>query len=214
METKKNQKIGEQGVNDVEVSKSRESLYVVDSTENCNEIQLEAMSEDNLHIDSVLTKDDVQVATPLSENSKGGESEIICEDKNNDINDNSQKENVIVLYDEANMIDVKDVKSQGDERGGKIKNANVAIGEYDTRNWEDWNVDQVVKYIEYLLIENNYDSKDIDDFMNKVLLKMKITGKVLKKLKNNDILWNEFRKEIKDHSFGIWIAIAESLEKL
>ena len=100
------------------------------------------------------------------------------------------------------------------EKEGKGANANV--GEYDTRNWEDWNANQVCKYIEYLylLIENNYDTQDIDDLMNEVLLKMKVTGKVLKTFKNNDILWNQFQNKIENHSFGIWIVIAHGLEQL
>ena len=70
------------------------------------------------------------------------------------------------------------------------------------------------KYIEYVLIKNNYTSKDIDDLMNQVLNKMKITGNILKKLKENDNLWNKFQNKIENYSFGIWIAIANPLEKL
>ena len=90
----------------------------------------------------------------------------------------------------------------------------TTISQYDTSNWEDWHADQVCKYVEYLLIENNYNQKDIDELMNQVLLKMKITGKVLKTLKENDALMKQFQNKIENHSFGIWIVIANALEQL
>ena len=178
-----NEKISdlEQGVNGVDASKSHDSLYA-EIVHSADDIEVQPT-----HVKNVNSEGD-------------GESPIIYEDTNDNINHDSDKEDVSILYDETkNVSSNKYVKSED---------------EYDTTNWESWNVDQVCKYIEYLLIENNYDSKDIDEVMNKVLLQMKITGKILKKLKANDILWKRFQNKIEDHSFGVWIAIAESLEKL
>lgn len=33
---------------------------------------------------------------------------------------------------------------------------------FDTKNWENWDANQVCKYIEYVLIENNYNKNDIE----------------------------------------------------
>ena len=85
---------------------------------------------------------------------------------------------------------------------------------FDTSNWQDWTAEKVNEYIEYLLTESNYHKKDIDNLMNQVLLKMNITGKVLKTLKEDEELWIQFQNKIENHSFGIWIAISASLKKL
>ena len=85
---------------------------------------------------------------------------------------------------------------------------------FDTSNWKEWDPNQVNEYMKYLLVQNKYNEKDIDNLMNQVLLKMNITGKVLIKIKENEKLWNQFQHKIENHSFGIWIAIADSLEKL
>ena len=90
----------------------------------------------------------------------------------------------------------------------------IAEYAYDTSNWEDWTTDQVCEYIEYLLIANNYDKKDIDELMDQVLLEMKITGNVLKILKENDFFSKTFREQIQNHSVDMCNVISQALEQL
>ena len=232
LETNKNETIGEQGVDGIHMSqsKSNESLYgeVVHATKDGIAIELQPTStfDDDWHNDNVQMNHVIQVASrSLSKNQEGDKSDSILEDKNEDIKNDANEENATVLYDQpkstglsSNKINIVGMDEHDDsyhnnhiqvEGVGKHK-----VSEYDTSNWEDWNADQVCKYIEYLLIENNYDKKDIDELVNKVLLKMKITGKVLKIFQENEVLLKQFRDKIENHSFGIWVVIANALEQL
>ena len=110
---------------------------------------------------------------------------------------------------ERNVVEMEGIDNIDDiEPGNELNN------DIDVSNWETWNSKTFNKYVEQLLIENNYEKNEIDDLMNKVLINLNVTGKVLKKLKENDILWNQFQNKIENHSFGIWIVISQSLQKL
>ena len=222
----------------VEISKSHESLYrnvteevqsanqdidhdgaskanatgteIVDYNYNAEKQMVQMQDNNNVSIDdsdsgnvSVLyEKVDTSnhVDTKSSKSDNDGKN-IVNNVNNNDRDREGGENNIELQIEGASAVEM-------------LSAENVYVKGFNTINWEDWNANDVNKYIEHLLRLNNFAEKEIQDFVDKVLLKMKITGKILKKLKQSDILWNQFQQKIENHSFGIWVAIAESVEAL
>ena len=85
---------------------------------------------------------------------------------------------------------------------------------FDTNNWPNWNSNDMNKYIEYLLKENNNSQEEINDFMNDFWINMKMTGKTLQTFKNNENLWDKFETKMENYSFGAGAVVAHSLRLL
>ena len=116
-----------------------------------------------------------------------------------------------------NMVNDINAMTNIDANLGQIEGLEASTGnaiEIRVDNWKEWNKQEVIEWIETILKENNFENDEIEAFISETFVKLRITGKILFKLKTNDALWNQFQNKIEPVSFGIWIALSSEILSL
>ena len=116
---------------------------------------------------------------------------------------------------QENKNDESDIIANiGEIEGLDLNNINNEKTSLDINNWKQWNNADVNQWIRFILKDNMFCQKDIDQFMTQVFVQMRMSGKILVILKSNDEFWNSFKSKIENYSFGIFVAIGNQIRKL
>ena len=212
---------GEQESSHESLYESRQSMYDNDATDGTgivysNEINITSNSNIAMHPnEDELELELEQMYDNHNKNDTRGETEMKLEmisiSTVDNINDNNKhlKNNMVNDINAMTNIDANLGEIEGLEA-----NTDNAINELKVNNWKEWNKQEVIEWIEMILKENNFENDEIKAFINETFVKLRITGKILLKLKTNDAFWKQFQTNIEPVSFGIWIALSSEILNL